>query len=232
MSKRHYIILPLISLGLLLVAGCSLLGPVKTAPMHTYTLQYDAVARNRARGPLTTLMISSPTASPGYQSRNMIYSCHPFELSHYINNQWAGPPADMLKPLLVQAVRDTGYFHAVISSPISADRNMRLKLNVLELRHDFDRRPSVQRLAVQVTLINDKNDQVIASQVFRADVVAPCPTPYGGVIAANRAAKQVLRQVAAFCVRHIANPKYSVLDEGLSDAKPYAQLPQPHVMTR
>lgn len=175
--------------------------------MHTYTLAgviYRTQLRHHKK---ITLMVTAPTASVGYQSKKMIYNKKPFELSGFANNQWAGPPAEMLQPLIVQCLRNTGFFHAVVSSAISSDRNVRLKVNLLELRQDFTESPSRIHMALQAELINDKTNKVMNSKVFATTVAAQHETPYGGVFAANNATNRILNQLSRFSVDTVLHRK-------------------------
>lgn len=190
-----------------LIGGCSLVKPVDVPPMHTYTLSINSFKNSRPSTHLATLLITTPTASPGYQTQAMIYNQKPYELNAFTKNQWAGPPADMLTPLVLQAIRDTGYFHAVIGTPISANRTIRLKVHLLELRQDFTSRPSRIRMALQAIIVNDKTNQVENSRVFSTVQRTPCDAPYGGVIAANRATTILVHQIADFCSNNIVHPK-------------------------
>lgn len=204
MQTRHltYISLALVSLGM---AGCTLMGPEKQPSQHTYNLKAPAYHSHRAHTRPITLMVNTPTASSGYQSKKMIYNQKNYELSTFARNVWAGAPADMLKPIILQSLRNTGYFHAVIGTPVSARRNLRLKVNLIELRQDFTLCPSQVKMSLSAALIADQSDRVINSRVFATQVTAPQETPYGGVIAANKATAILMRQLSEFCVDNIAH---------------------------
>ncbi|MCB1827745.1 MAG: membrane integrity-associated transporter subunit PqiC [Coxiellaceae bacterium] len=185
----------------LFLTGC--FGPVKSPTVQTFTINSRPYINSVHRNKRITVMVTTPTASPGYETSQMIYNKQRYELNHFTKNKWAGPPAEMLNPLLVQALQDTGYFHAVVSTPISVDRNLRIKTNLLELRQDFTVTPSRLRMAIQVDLVNDETNKVINSRVFSTSIPTLCDTPYGGVIAANRASQALMRQIAYFTVDNL-----------------------------
>lgn len=191
------------------MSACSVLGPIDTPDVHTYQLRSGHFSNRPAYGKKITLMLSTITASPGYQTKNMIYNRKPFELSSFTKNEWAGPPAEMLQPMIMQCLRSTGYFHAVIAPPVSADRNLRLNVNLIELRQDFTCKPSRVRMAIQAELIDDASDKVINSRVFSTSVATKSDTPYGGVYAANYATKYLLRQLTRFCVNTVVHKNIS-----------------------
>jgi cholesterol transport system auxiliary component len=51
-------------------------------------------------------------------------------------------------------------------------------------------------------LVDHRSLRVLATQTFEAYENAPSDSPYGGVIAANRALKQLLGQIANFTNYH------------------------------
>lgn len=230
--------------AIITLSGCSIMGPIASKPMQTYTLAASYSKYQPRHRKNITLMVSMPTASSGYQSKKMIYNKKPFELNAFTKNQWAGPPAEMITPLLLQYLRDTGYFHAIIQPPISARRNIRLKINLLELRQDFTSKPSKVNMAIQADLIDEKNSKILNSKVFATSYFAPCDTPYGGVIAANRATNKLLQQIANFCVHSMMkrNVAMNTNDANYAEntlsqtnklaSNPQILLPIPHLLVR
>jgi cholesterol transport system auxiliary component len=199
-------------LGLLGLTACSLLGPQDVPEMNTYTLAIRKIHSQPANLKKETLLVSTPTASAGYDSNKMIFTNKPYELGHFARSQWAAPPAEMLKPLLIQKLRDTGRFHAVLSSTFSTNRDWLLRTHLIELQQDFTVNPSRVKVAVQADLVNSTTHQVISSQTFSQTVAAPENTPYGGVVAANRAVERLLAQVVDFSV-------YSLMDRNQAKVK-------------
>lgn len=149
-----------------------------------------------------TILVSTPVASPEYQTSAMIYMSTPYQLSSYANNQWIAPPSQMLVPLFVQALCQTGHFFAVVSPPFMGVTNYRFETHLLTLQQEFFSSISQVRLTVQASLIKNSTNQIIASQFFEALISAPSNNPYGGVLAANRAAVIISHRIALFCVSH------------------------------
>ena len=149
-----------------------------------------------------TILVSIPIASPGYQTSAMIYMLTPYQLSFYANNQWVAPPSQMLLPLFVRALRQTGHFFAVVSPPFSGRTNYRFDTYLLKLQQEFFLPISQVRLTVQALLIKNSTNQIIASQLFEVLIQAPNNNPYGGVLAANRAAAIISHRIALFCITH------------------------------
>lgn len=188
---------------LLNLAGCSFLGPQEQPTVATHTLSMPRPQNVRTSAKPLTLLVTTPTASSGYTTKKMIYNKCLYELNSFSRNEWVGPPAEIIEPLLIQKLRDTGYFHAVVTTPFSANRELILKSHLLELRQDFTLHPSHIIMALQVELINNKTEQVINSKTFSISVPTKCDTPESGVVTTNYAANELLNQVAQFAVHSL-----------------------------
>lgn len=200
----------LLLLSLLGVGGCNFLGPQQLPSTTTYTLSAAKVRETPAQDHKITLLVNTPTASAGYDTRKMIYTQKPYELSDFSRNQWAAPPAEMLEPILIQKLRDTGYFHAVVNNAYSVNRQLILRTHLIELRQDFTVTPSRVQLAMQAELINPTDNKVINSHTFTCSMPAPKNTPYSGVLAANKAVDRLLNQIAQFCVQSVKSPSHNI----------------------
>ncbi|OGO90989.1 MAG: hypothetical protein A3F41_05085 [Coxiella sp. RIFCSPHIGHO2_12_FULL_44_14] len=184
--------------GILL--SCS---PIKTEPVNTYTLGHWKNVSLPLRGKTeSTLLVTMPIAASGYQSAAMIYLLTPYELKSYVNNRWVASPAQMLLPLLVDALSRTGYFYAVASAPFSGMTQFRLDTQLLTLQQEFLLPTSRVRLVIQAFLIRNRDNRIVASQRFSINLPAVGNTPYSGVLAANKAVFLITQQIAAFCINH------------------------------
>ncbi len=178
-------------------------GPIKTPPSSSYLISN----LNLGKMPTTaktnlTLLVSNPIANSGYQTSAMIYMITPYELKVFSNNRWVAPPAQMLLPIIVQALREQGYFYAVVAPPFSGLTNYRLDTQLIKLQQEFLLPTSRVRLVMQATLISNVSNKVVATRLFEAMVSAPANNPYSGVLAANQAASMISQAIARFSVSH------------------------------
>ncbi len=200
--------------GLLLVfgAGCSALRQTAAPPPGFYSLD-DARTKT---GPSThsptgasidspTLIINPPHAVSGYDSQRIIYVREAHKLEYFAHSEWVDTPARMLAPLIVAAVELSGAFRAVVLAPSAATGELRLDTEITRLHHDFSGRPSRVRFTLRAMLVDNRTRRIVASHEFDETVAAPSETPYGGVVAANRAVQTVLEQLASFCAEALAN---------------------------
>lgn len=195
--RKLYIVI-LACFCLILLSGC---GPISMPPVSRYAITSSPPIKKMHHRTHKTLLVSTPIASAGYKSNKMIYITIPYRLRSFANNQWIAPPADMLLPLIAESLRKTDYFKAVVTAPFSGVVNYRLDTQLLTLQQEFLHPVSQIRLVLQATLINDINNHVIASRRFQIVVNAPENNPYGGVLAANRAAASLSKQITQFVLR-------------------------------
>ncbi len=184
--------------GLMLLSGCTVFQPVKTSSISTYSIEARLEAAGAGTGE-QTLLVSTPAARPGYDSRRMVYIKRPHELEYFTQNQWVDSPARMLTPLLVQSLESSGKFRAVVSSRSVATVDLQLETEIIRLHHDFITRPSQIHLTVRAQLTDIQGKRVLASREFNITEAASSEDPYGGVLATNRAVKTLLQQIAEFC---------------------------------
>lgn len=191
-------------LGLLvaMLFGCaSLPGQQRQPAAQTYVLQYPQDLQSASGTPgaaLPSLILGMPSAAPGFATPRMAYVTKPYALDYFAAHQWVDAPARMLEPLLLRALANSGLFAGVapMAAPVNSD--LRLDTDLLRLQQVFANQASQVELAVRVSLFDLAQQRLIFSHVFSVVEPAPEPTPYGGVVAANRAVASFLKQLLAF----------------------------------
>lgn len=193
--------------GLLVGCASSLL-PKPAAPPALFTLSAESEAfaapAPGAPTPTPTLIVNLPRAAPGFDTSQIVYVRRPYEIAYFAHNRWVDTPSTMLAPMMVGAIERSGAFHAVLGAPTSATGQLRLETELVRLQQDFSTTPSHVRLTLRATLVDATTRRVIAGREFDVRVNAPSDDPYGGVMAAQRAASQVLPGLAAFCAESVA----------------------------
>lgn len=184
----------------LILTGCS---PIKTLATNQYKLASFSAKAYPHKKTNRSILISQPEAMAGYQTEQMLYIQKPYELSAFVHNAWISAPANMLYPLLMQSIQQTGYFYAVASGPYVEKADYRIDAQLIELQQDFLTKPSHVDLVVKVVLTHVEDNRVISSRIFRECVRCPIDTPYGGVIAANKAANAITATISAFVVAQV-----------------------------
>lgn len=146
-----------------------------------------------------TLAVALPLAAPGYDSRRMVYLRRPLELEAFAFHEWVEAPAQMLAPLLLRALQDSGAFRAVVLAPSAAQAGWRLETGLTRLHQDFTQQPSQLRLGLRAVLLDVASRRVIAWREFDVSVPAAGDDPVAGVQAAHRATQQLMQALAVFC---------------------------------
>jgi cholesterol transport system auxiliary component len=200
----------LMVLGTALLAACSAsLLPKPTPPSARYTLdvvapisaQPSAVKAAAAGAPVLTVEV--PRAAPGYDTIQMMYLLQPPQLQAFAYHEWVAPPAQMLTPILVQAIAHSGGFRAVLTAPSSAPSHWRLESQLLHLQQDFTQSPSRVEVALRAVMFDGSTHQALAWREFSVSVVSAGDDPVSGAIAAQKAAQELAAAVAVFCAEQV-----------------------------
>lgn len=184
----------------LLLAGCAL-APAADPPMTASLL--DQVPADVPRRAVTgaTLLVLPPQARPAIDSTQMAYTLRPHHLAYFAQNQWAETPPQMLQPLIVRTLEATGAFRAVLTTPPAGSDTLALQTEIVDLVQDFTSEPPVLRFSLRARLGDDS--RALATKEITVRETMQQKTPYAGVVAANAAVAQALRQLAGFVLDNI-----------------------------
>lgn len=183
-----------------MLTACSLLSPVKTEQSKEYLITATSYPLVKKSNQQVTIQVLLPDAHGINDNTQMAYSIAPYQVSYFSKNQWADSPAQMLQPLIVQALQNTHYFKSVGTSNTVGRFDYILNTELLQFHQVFFARCSVFRMTIRAQIVNEENRRVVATHQFFAEVPAPMYSPYGGVIAANRATARLLTELANWCV--------------------------------
>jgi cholesterol transport system auxiliary component len=190
-----------LALVALALGGCALLGPPGAAPPSLFTLAPEREGAAPREVVARTIEIAPPGARPGFEGPRMAYVTRPYEIQYFSRHQWVEPPARMLAPLLGEVLERDGSFQTMLSSESGAPA-LRLESEIVALQQEFTVQPSQVRFTLRARLLDGLERRVLATAEFEAVEPSPSEDPYGGVIAANRAAARVLGEVAKWCAEN------------------------------
>lgn len=178
-----------------LLTSCT---PVQT-PIHN---QYKLTCyNNKFVAKQTTsksLLLSQPEAVDGYQTSQMLYSTKPYEIQSFAHSSWVSAPAKMIFPLMVVSLQRLHYFSAIASSAYANKTDYRLDTQLIELQQNFLTHPSTLDLTIKTVLSKTDSGRTLASKIFIYHIPCTTDTPYGGVMAANKAASLFTRELSQF----------------------------------
>ncbi|HCA90286.1 MAG: hypothetical protein CMF38_03015 [Legionellaceae bacterium] len=181
--------------------GCA----IEPSIEHQYDLTRYSATRYTHTTPSKSLLVAVINTAKAYDSTQMLYVKHPFELAAFAHNSWIAPPADMLKPLLLQSAQYSGYFTAVTANAAAEKTDYRLDTELLALYQDFITKPSTLVLEAKITLADVKHLRILGSKLLKFRFRCPTDTPFGGTLAANNAAHEFTTktmQFLGFYMRH------------------------------
>lgn len=182
-------------MAIVLVNGCGTLPKAEEHQQVYQLLPPDLFGQMNERLN-ANLMVTRLTSRPGYDSSSMAYRLSDYELSYFASNRWAERPTRMLHPALVSALDDLGPFRNVISSQSGIPADYRLDTELVRLEQDFRRNPSHTHLALHFQLTNEEARRIVLNRTLSATQPAPSETPEGGVIAANAALEELVRELS------------------------------------
>lgn len=188
-------------LGYIVLPSCAL----NVQPPKTYQLTTVSQQKANLKSTSKDMLVSMPQAAAGYEGINMLYKTQDYQLASFTHNIWNAPPNEMLQPLIVKSLQNSGYFRAVVPAPNPATTNLRLDVTLIKLQQNFTQKPSYVEMVVNATLTDDQTFTAVASQSFSATVPADMDNPYGGVVAANGASLQILEALTQWTVTTSAN---------------------------
>lgn len=184
---------------LLSLAACSLLPSAEPVVIHRYTLDRPPPdKRFDPGGP--AILVAAVRARPGSASRQIMYRRGPSEAGYYTRSRWLAPPADMLQPLVVDALEGTARFRAVAQPGDTIAADLRLDLELVELYHDVSSDPGSVQLRVRARLQRMAPPAILATKQFAYAAPVVANNAASAVDAVDSLLDELLREVAQFCV--------------------------------
>lgn len=197
MNKNLYATLVL-AFASILLTGC--LSPVSQSTYCQYVLAKvpHVPVKHRTQ---KRLMVFQPETVEAYDTKDMAYSKNLFQIAFYSKHRWVETPSQMIQPLVVDTLQRTNHFKAVVTRPYQGNYHYSLKTNIIMMLQDFTSRPAMFRLIISNQLNHGYSGNAYATKLIEVNVPI-CNPPYGGVLAANQAVQQYLKQLSQFVLRH------------------------------
>ena len=170
--------------------------------ISTYVLDAQVPPKPTSLKIAKVLLVNTPQTQPGFDSQGIAYTLTPLAVDYYTKSQWADTPALMFAPLIVRALESTGAFRAVLTPPTPVLDDLRLDTDIIRLQQEFYETPSKVRFMLRAKLFDVPSGHVLATQLFEVVEPAPSEDAYGGVLAANAAAQQMLGQIRDFVLAY------------------------------
>jgi cholesterol transport system auxiliary component len=182
-----------------LLSSCSLLSPVKINPPANYVLQDPTLEKTLPAVKSTRVLLVTKIFAPTWlNTQHMAYQNNKEQIDYFAKNQWVASPNQLLQPIVVHALQNSGMYRAIVASPFSGDYDQRLEIQLLNFQQVFVQDSSYYWFTVQARLVKNNNQKIIATKRFNFEIPAPTANPAGGVEAANQAIRVWLPQLIHF----------------------------------
>ncbi len=188
---------------ILSLVGCAALSPENYN--NRYQLIESAKIPNHSNSKHLSILVMRPVGLDGYDSDKMLYVNQRFQVNSFARNAWLSPPSVMLLPLLIRSIESSHYFFAVASDLNTSKTDYRLESALIRLQQNFLMKPSHLELIMQVILIHNSDNRVVATETIYQSIPCSSDSPLGGVIAANFAARKLSSRVAHFVIDQVVS---------------------------
>lgn len=117
-------------------------------------------------------------------------------MATYADSDWIAPPAALLEPLLEKTIVAGGGWRAVIGPGSLASADVGLQIRLDDFSQAFSQpQQSSGVIDATATLIDNRDEHVIAQRHFHVVTAAPTSDAQGGVQALNQASAQFAAQL-------------------------------------
>lgn len=181
-------------LTVLLFSACSTVHP----PVTEYRLNLEIPkSAPTQKGCLDkSLKVAQAFSSNPLVTLNMNYVQGSNKQFAYSQAQWSISPSDAVTAKIIELLRDTKLFNSVQVSKSRSKSDMIMEIDIEDFMQYFssDFKESYANAAITLTLIDSKNNIIIATKTFNSKVDAKTLDAEGGVHALSTALSDILKQ--------------------------------------
>lgn len=156
------------------LGGCGTLATLNEAsePLDTYDL-LPAAGSSGGRRTSRTLLVAKPQTSAALATDRIMIKPGPAAITYLPDARWSDELPSLLQSLLVRSVSETGrvaYVGRTDAGPIP-DKALLVRIDAFEVQAQPDQSFEV-RIDIDLTIINDKDQRVVATRRFAQSVPA------------------------------------------------------------
>jgi cholesterol transport system auxiliary component len=178
-----------------LLSGCGGLIP-QAPPSNLYTLSPKTIFTDTLPRVDWQLVVEEPFAAGGLDTHKIAIFTNPYEVKYYAEARWSERAPRMVQTLLVESFENTGKIVAVgrQSVGLRSDFNLKGELREFQAELKDDRGLPEAHVALQVKLVAQPRQQIVAAATFSQRVRAKNTSLLGVVAAFDEALGYVLRE--------------------------------------
>lgn len=181
---------------LFFITGCT----VKTAPITEYKINTNVQNTNVQKSKYIdkSLKVSQAFSSNSLMTLKMNYIQGTTKKYYYNESQWSQSPNKAVTKQMIKMLREAKLFSSVQVAKSRSKSDLILEIYVEDFMQYYneDLTKSYVNIAMTLTLIDSKNNQVIASKAFDSKSQTKSLDAKGGVDALNKALENILEKNA------------------------------------
>jgi cholesterol transport system auxiliary component len=185
----------------LATTGCALLSPPPKVTIEKSLLTEIPRELPQRTQRDVTILVLPPRTTPVYDTTQMAYRTQPHEVAYFSEREWAETPSQMLYPLVVRTLENTHAFRAVLTEQYGTRYTYALRTEILELLQDFASGSASLSLTLRFQLSDYQAKTAVATREVSVRMPMHERNSYAGVLAANEATADALRQMAEYVLQ-------------------------------
>ncbi|MGH8660178.1 MAG: ABC-type transport auxiliary lipoprotein family protein [Burkholderiales bacterium] len=191
--------------GLALLAGCM---EIPEVPPREYYVLEDLAAAGASKTGVAgrVLLVSAASASPFYDTQNLVFSRAPGQRAYYQFAAWTERPGRRLSEFLARRLEAAGAFRSVAATTAGVRGDVVLNTRLEEFYHDVTGQPGSVRIEVTAELVEFSGGTVVARRRFVQSAPAAGANAQAAVAAFSRATTALLDEMALWVERAGSKP--------------------------
>lgn len=181
----------------ILLGSMGLSACLSSPPPDTYEISASAVAPSTGGSTRAQILLPEPTAIKTLDSERIVVKPTPYTIEYLGNSQWSDRLPRMVQLRLLQRFENTGRIGAVGLPGQGLAIDYQLILEIRRFEINVLGSPTAQ-VEISVKALNDRNGNVVRTQVFSAQSAVIGTTNADFVAALDRAFDQVSTEIVAW----------------------------------
>jgi len=184
-----------------LLAGCMSIPDVP--PREHYVLDDLGAASATKPGPAAgrVLLVSPASASPFYDTQNLVFSRAPGQRAYYQFAGWTERPGRRLGELLARRLEAGGSFRSVAATTAGVRGDVVLQTRLEEFYHDVGAKPGSVRIEIAAELVELAGRTILARRRFVQSAAVTGEDAQAAVAAFNQATRALLDEMSVWVER-------------------------------
>lgn len=190
-----------------LLAGCMSFQDVPPREYYVLDDMAKAGAFGRAAPAGRVLLVNAASASPFYDTQNLVFSRAPGQRAYYQFAGWTERPARRINQLLMRRLEARGNFKSVAATTAGVKGDFVLSTRLEEFYHDTGANPGSVRIEVSAEIVDYAGRAIVGQRRFAQSVPAAGENAQAAVSAFNQATTALLDELAAWVESVATQPR-------------------------